>query len=153
MVNVMWKTVTTHPIYEVSDAGEVRNTATNKVLKPGMDNRGYQRVVLGPGSKTISVHRLVALYHIENPENKLEVDHIDRNRSNNSVQNLQWATRSENQLNRGYAIKNPEMHHMVITKYGSFQVKIRGRTKVDKCFKTLEDAIAFRDRFMEENPR
>ena len=148
-----WKTITTHPNYEVSDAGEVRNSVTGKMLKLGVDNGGYQRVSLCPGSISSRIHRLVALYHIENPENKLCVDHIDRNRTNNHVSNLRWVTYSENSLNMDYIVRKSESHHIVNTSNGRFEVQIRGRTKVSKRFKTLEEAVAFRDQFMAEHPR
>jgi len=150
----MWKTITTHPNYEVSSAGEVRSTVTGKVLKTSMDKYGYHRIMLYPERTNGKIHRLVALYHIENPENKPQIDHIDRNRANNSVENLRWATCSENELNRNYYRKKTDgMHHINVRPCGSFEVSIKGRTKVSKSFNTLEDAIAFRDRFIAENPR
>lgn len=50
--------------------------------------------------KTISIHQLVATAFIPNPENKSNVDHIDTNRTNNTVENLRWATQSENMNNK-----------------------------------------------------
>ena len=59
--------------------------------------KGYMRVHIN--GKDHRVHRLVAETFIHNPENKPEVDHIDRNPVNNRVDNLRWATRSENNRN------------------------------------------------------
>lgn len=56
---------------------------------------GYQLIKLYK-SKTCSIHRLVAETFIDNPENKPEVNHKDSNRANNSVNNLEWVTKSEN---------------------------------------------------------
>jgi hypothetical protein len=150
----MWKTITTHPNYEVSSAGEVRNTVTGRTLKLCIHNAGYHKVKLCPDRTTYLIHRLVAMYHLENPENNPIVDHIDRDRTNNSVENLRWVTQSENLLNKDYLHKEPdETHYIIAIPSGSFRVRLRGRTKVDKCFNSLEEAIIFRDRFIAENPR
>lgn len=58
------------------------------------------RVTIGH-SEHASIHRLVAETYISNPENKEHVNHIDGNRHNNAVQNLEWCTRSEN-VNHAY---------------------------------------------------
>lgn len=60
---------------------------------------GYRVVRIGP--ENYSVHRLVAETYIDNKENKLTVDHINRDRSDNRVQNLRWATHTEQASNRG----------------------------------------------------
>lgn len=62
------------------------------------DSHGYRAVELCINNNryTVGVHRLVALAFIPNPENKPEVNHKDRNRSNNNVDNLEWVTQSEN---------------------------------------------------------
>ena len=148
----VWKTITECPNYEVSDAGEVRNVRTGRVRKLQYDKDGYYRALLG--KKLIGVHRLVAMHFIENPENKPCVDHIDRDRTNNHVSNLRWATTSENNLNTDYYAKKTDgTHYISITRCQRFSVRIAGRTAVSKNFKTLEEAIAFRDQWMTDNPR
>jgi hypothetical protein len=148
-----WKTVTTHPLYEVSDAGEVRNSVTGRMMKFGLTGGGYPKVNLSPGMKTVMIHRLVALHFIENPENKPCVDHIDRVKTNNHVSNLRWATLIENARNTDYRTRNTYNHHICITHCKTFQVRITGRTAVSKTFDTLEEAVAFRDQWMTDNPR
>jgi hypothetical protein len=82
------------------------------------------------------------------------VDHIDRNRTNNSVENLRWATNRENQLNTDYYHKKTNgMHHIALRPCGSFEVSIKGRTKVSKSFNTFEEAVTFRDQWMADHPR
>jgi hypothetical protein len=152
-----WKIITTHPAYEVSDAGEVRNIGTGRVRKPHTANGYHQVALCNNGIKTtLLVHRLVGLYHLENPENKPQIDHIDRNRTNNNVSNLRWATRSENCQNKDYYYytKTDGNHYITITINQTFQVQFhKSGSNVYKNFKTLEEAIAFRDQYITDNPR
>lgn len=70
-------------------------------IKSKVSTEGYEHVVLylNGVKQFTSIHRLVALAFIPNPENKPQVDHIDRNRLNNVYTNLRWCTGSENMLN------------------------------------------------------
>ena len=84
-----------------------------KQLRPSVDKYGYERVVLTKDGirKTYSVHKLVALAFIPNPENKTTINHIDGNKRNNNVSNLEWATEKENQNHKwknGLCDKNIE---------------------------------------------
>lgn len=84
--------------YEVSNEGDVRNGNTGYVLKPGINKFGYPVVVLNSGSnrKTVPVHRLVAEAFIDGDHEGLVIDHIDGNKQNNRVSNLEFCTSSEN---------------------------------------------------------
>jgi hypothetical protein len=98
-----WLTIDEFPNYQVSNFGRVRNATTNKVLSPALKAEGYMKLMIfkergGKGSN-VYVHRLVASTFIENPQNKTQIDHIDQYRQNNCVQNLRWATQSENNAN------------------------------------------------------
>lgn len=90
----IWKDVEGHNLYEINNFGEIRNKKTGKILKQTISNSGYCRVVLN--SKPFSVHRLVATAFIPNPQNKPCVNHIDNNKTNNSLENLEWVTHKEN---------------------------------------------------------
>lgn len=85
--------------YQVPNLGNVRSIRFNKVRNmKSWDSHGYRAVELciNNNKYIVEVHRLVALAFIPNPENKPEVNHKDRNRSNNNVENLEWVTQSEN---------------------------------------------------------
>jgi len=96
-----WHTIKDFSNYSVSNFGNVMNVKTNKIMKLCVKG-GYQIISLKgiAGKKSFKVHRLVASAFIENPENKPEVNHKDKNRLNNNVNNLEWNTRSENNNHR-----------------------------------------------------
>lgn len=109
MTTEIWKTVEEFDKYEVSNLGNVKVIKTGKIMKQTKTKPGYRTVSLTkePG-RCLSrfCHRLVAIAFIPNPENKPEVDHIDRKRHNNNVSNLTWATRKEQAANRAYVSRD-----------------------------------------------
>lgn len=92
------------PNYQVSNIGNVKNIKKNEYKLPGYDDHGYLKVDLYNNAKRSSkkVHRLVAQAFIPNEENKPEVNHIDGNKTNNKVTNLEWCSKSEN-MQHAYA--------------------------------------------------
>uniref|UniRef100_A0A6C0KNX9 HNH nuclease domain-containing protein n=1 Tax=viral metagenome TaxID=1070528 RepID=A0A6C0KNX9_9ZZZZ len=105
----IWKPVNEFPNYHISCYGNIKNVITNKPLKPNLKS-GYYHVSLVNEiiKKSLKIHRLVALAFIENPENKSDVNHKDKNKLNNNVLNLEWMTRKENNIHRcqGIIISN-----------------------------------------------
>lgn len=104
----IWKPIKNYEgLYEVSNLGKVKSLSKRKgfiettdiVLKP-RNIKGYLSVHLSKKgiTKNLLIHRLVALAFIPNPEDKPEVNHIDGNKKNNCVSNLEWVTKSENDL-------------------------------------------------------
>ena len=84
-------------LYMVSDLGRVKNCRTGKLRKLQTYENGYVYVHLRNKeiSDNLLVHILVAQVFLQNPKNKPEVHHIDRDRSNNCVENLMWVTKEE----------------------------------------------------------
>lgn len=91
----IWKNIEFFEQYSVSSFGNVRNNITGKILKPRKHTNGYVRVILCKNKKHYDyyIHRLVAQAFIPNPNNLPEVNHIDENKSNNFVENLEWCDR------------------------------------------------------------
>ena len=106
-------------MYQISNCGNVRSldritsnqngSKINRAGKPKaktIDNLGYYHVRLSKDSKTntFRIHRLVAEAFIENPNGYKEINHIDQNKLNNDVSNLEWCTHKEN-VNHGDEIE------------------------------------------------
>ena len=96
------KQITEYPEYYAREDGLIENK-DGRVLNTWVDNVGYKQIVLYKDGKRnyLRVHRLIAKAFIDNPYNKKQVDHIDGNKLNNSIENLEWVTNAEN-TKRGY---------------------------------------------------
>ena len=107
-----WKPVVGYEgFYEVSDLGRVRNiknrknTFVGRIRKPGFDKDGYHQMVLSKPGKRYStrIHRLVLSNFIGPCPKGLQINHIDGNKGNNRLDNIEYVTPSENRLH-AYAI-------------------------------------------------
>lgn len=81
-----------------------------KILKPRLQNSGYLTVNLSKDGKALNktVHRLVARAFIPNPEGLPEIDHIDGDKTNNMIENLQWISHVENNRKRTTGLGIPK---------------------------------------------
>ena len=124
--------------YKVINLGRVkslnyRRTGKARILIPGKSNSGYLYVILSKKGyiKKFLIHRLAAQAFIENPKSLPEVNHIDENKSNNCVENLEWCDRKYNnnygthneKILKTKKLRNCEIAARIIsqfTKYGKF---------------------------------
>lgn len=121
-------------LYIISNLGRVKRYKKGywKTLKPTKNNHGYLTVQLSKNGKVskYKIHRLVALHFIPNLENKSEVNHIDENKENNAVSNLEWTTHKEN-LNHGTRNERASKTMKEKFKNGDYR---RKRTKKVSCY-------------------
>lgn len=154
-------------LYQVSDLGNVRSLdrrvvnhrssstrlCKGQLFSPFDNGNGYLVVSLSMGRKRKNhyVHRLVAEAFIDNPDNKPVINHLDYNTHNNNVTNLEWCTQVENVAHSIVNMRKPRSKCKPSNtgeKYISRRVKngvVRYRAWDQRSFKTLEEAIAYRD--------
>ena len=106
IISEIWKNIKGwEELYEVSNLGNVRNKTNKKLIVGDVNNAGYHRVCLynknnKPKKQRFFRHRLVAEHFLDNTNNLEEVNHIDKDRSNNSVFNLEWCDRIDNERHK-----------------------------------------------------
>lgn len=113
-----WKQINGYEgLYDVSTLGQVLSHNTNRIKKTYAKKDRYEIIVLfkdGIGA-SFSVHSLVAKAFVLNTENKPEVNHLNKDKVDNRVQNLEWCTHSENQIHAFKTIDvSGENHHQAI---------------------------------------
>lgn len=99
----IWKDIQGYEgCYQISNLGRIKSLKNpkEKILKNNKTSRGYLEARLSSNGKIrhFSIHRLVAENFISNTNNLPEVNHIDGNKLNNNMENLEWITRSKNNL-------------------------------------------------------
>ena len=144
-----------YPNYLIYKDGRVfskkrKAARTGKFLKPYPDTDGYLQVDISTNKYiryTARIHKLVAEHYIPNPDNKPTIDHIDRNRQNNDVSNLRWATRLEQGQNKGTYKNNMSKHRGLsyCNTHHRWQYKKNINYRVTKrTFKSKMDALCFK---------
>jgi hypothetical protein len=138
--------------YEVSDEGQVRNKRTKYIKQASYSHDGYLIVFMKCYDTCKRVHRLVAERFLPAPTtHNAEIDHIDRDKTNNSASNLRWVSHLENCQNKGNYTNNTSGYkHIVKRNISSYrvQIKSRGSLVFTKTYSTLEEAIVARDTFI-----
>lgn len=94
-----WKDISGYSDYKINNLGVVKSFKFGKEKIMSKQISRYETVMLSEKGKykPVLVHRLIAIAFIPNPENKPQVNHIDGNKLNNHIDNLEWCTNSENQ--------------------------------------------------------
>ncbi len=93
-----WRWITQNPMYAISSLGRVYNTKRDGFVGTHLNNCGYERVTLMVEGlpKKFFIHRLVAVAFLHHRRGTTQVNHIDGDKRNNDVENLEWVTGSEN---------------------------------------------------------
>ncbi len=150
-----WKTIQGFPDYQVSNLGRVKSLkfGKEKILESYIRSR-YLSVKID--NKNKKIHKLVGLAFLPNPEQKPEIDHINRDKLDNNLTNLRWATRKEQSLNKdswfiGTNTGEPYISFGKKDKYFHFSKQDK-YNKHQKIFKTLDEAVAYRDSILSQIP-
>ena len=139
-----WKQIEGYEVYAVSTDGRVKNVKTGRIMKQHKNHKGYWILGLTKNGKQKSfrVNRLVALAFIpnDNPQEKTEVNHIDENKDNNCVDNLEWVSPKEN-MNHG-TVQERKGKKLSETMKGTpshLRIKIKC-VELDRIFESLTEA-------------
>jgi len=143
-----WRVIDSNPEYQVSNTGNIRRN--QRILKLNPIKGGYLQIQLWKNAeyKMFMVGRLVALAFIPNPDGKKEVDHINRIRTDNRVENLRWVSAEENSQNRNVPLGKTGHRHITQHNNGYVCDIRRKNLKFYKTYPTLEEAITARDAFL-----
>jgi hypothetical protein len=151
-----FKKIDDYDNYSVSNLGNVRNDGTGRIRKGCKDGGGYLIVGLHKNGiqKMFYIHRLIGIAFLENCNDCKEIDHINRNNTDNRVENLRWATRSQQVANRG-KFKNKSSTFIGVSfdktnnKWLS-QIRINNKNKNLGRFNTELEAFECRQKYIIE---
>lgn len=146
-------------LYQVSNLGNIKSLHCNKekIMKPTIRSNNYQYYFVGllkdGKRKYFAVHRLVAMMFIPNPNNYEQVDHLDGNKLNNNVKNLEWVTPKEN-TNRAWKkglAKNTEYQRKIARKTMLERWKNNNHRKDRGIKRTQEEKREYHRKYYQEH--
>jgi hypothetical protein len=115
-----WKLINNYEDYSISNFGQVKSNRFNRILRPGMNGSGYfyVNIIKNKRKKTTAIHRLV-IEHFghKKPDENFVVDHLDGNKTNNSIDNLEWVSIQENTI-RYYGNNNKNDEILKLKSHG-----------------------------------
>lgn len=144
--------------YFINRKGDVlskRQTKEGRIMKQRI-NDGYYTVAISINKKNtvFKIHRLLAKMFIPNPNNYYCVDHINRNRQDNRLENLRWCSHTENNKNRSIGKNNTSGYKQIFwikdKERWSVRIARNNKTLCRLTFKKLEDAVEHRNKFLTE---
>ena len=145
-------------LYKINSNGDILNVKRNKVLKWSVDSGGYYHVSLSKNNKKkgISIHRLIGIHFIPNPNDLPCIDHINRIKTDNRIENLRWISVRDNNINTVNTINRcgsirtiprtkkdgtislyHQLRYNLPNEYGN-------KNRKSKNFKSMEEAEAFK---------
>ena len=139
-----WKKLADYPSYEVSELGEIRDAETHCPIKARVNSHGYcifgiRKGIKGSNQKILTVHREVARAFIPNPYDLPQINHIDGNKTNNHVSNLEWCTQQENMKHAyKFGLERPNIE--LLRHLGDKPILIKFKNGTERKYASMKSA-------------
>ena len=132
-----WRKINDFPNYSVSDEGQIRNDKTGTIRTLNYTYDGYAFITIKKNGKTYApqIHRLVLQAFCPNENSSLQVNHINGDRKDNRLINLEWLTQQENLQKRNFDYVKERLSRPIIVKY--IDGKIEEYPSVRECGRQL----------------
>ena len=140
----MTKLINNYTHHTITSEGVVTNTKTNHIKSHWIGANGYYHVDIQENGKAtkFALHRLLATHFIDNPLNKRTVNHIDGNKLNNALSNLEWATVAENSQHAYDTGLQPYRRNYSLSDYEAFFYQVMSGTSLTTLAATLNQSLA-----------